>query len=203
MAASTHPRLPRATLTLALAVVAGTTAHSAILTGGFAGTGAGERIEQVAGFVAPVWREETGTRVEVSGTFVQHEIGEGSVFIRMLEEACPLALVWHGAAGFQLVPPGGLPENTPTTPTTSGPQTVRWRLRVHFLQRPAQRLILETFQEGRWQMVLDRKMEVELEKVREWLEAGGVLTVGIAGPVELGDDVSVKVARDGTLLLVY
>jgi hypothetical protein len=180
-------------------------ARADALVGGFAGSAGRERVEQVAGFASPVWQEE-GTFLEVGGTFVQTEAGEGSVFVRLLDVDRPLILVWHSAAGFQLVAPGSLPRNTPSTPTAGEARSVTWRLRVRSLRNPAQRLVLETRQgEGNgWQVALERTMA--LAGVRAWVEGdggenGGVLTVGIAGPVALVD-AGVRVVREGSLLMV-
>jgi len=184
---------------LSLPPMAAEAAH--IIIGGFAGTGNGECVENVAPLAVPVWREEFGTRLEVSGTFYQTATGEASVVIRLFDDERPLTLAWHGAAGFQLLLPGGLPHNAPTTPTPSAPQTIAWRLRVHAPQNPAQRLVLETRQpDGAWQVVLERK--AVLPGVREWVEEGGILTVGISGPLALGSDTHVRLFRDGVLLMV-
>lgn len=139
------------TATLFVSTPAGTFAKAETVVGGFSGTTGVERVEQVVSRQPPVWREGTGYRLVVSGCFIQTEVGEGSVFVRMFDEKRPLVLMWHGATGFQWVAPGELPENVPETPMLSDPQSVAWRLRVHALQAPEQRLVLEVRQaNGSW-----------------------------------------------------
>jgi hypothetical protein len=184
-----------------LVALAGVVARSETLVGGFAGSTGRERVECVAGFVAPVWQEGAGTFLEVRGTFVQTEAGEGSAVVRLLDEKCPLTLVWHGTTGFQWVAQGGLPCNTPVMSTPSEPQSVTWRLRVRSLHNRTRGCVLETRQpDGTWQGVLETHQA--LRGVREWVEEGGVLEVGLAGPVEWGDDLQVKMCREGTLLMI-
>jgi len=196
---TTHPIL-QICLYAALAF-AGTMAWANVIhVGGFAGNGVGERVEQVEPLALSAWREEFGTRLEITGTFVQTATGEGSVVVRLLDNNRPLIVAWHGATGFQLIAPGGLQQNTPAVSTPSGTQTVVWRLRIHALQRSAQRLVLETQDTGGlWHIKLENKMS--LHAVREWVEAGAGVTVGIAGPVAL-EVLSVRFFREGTLLLV-
>ena len=196
---TTHPIL-QICLYAALAFMGTVARASVIHVGGFAGTGYGERVEQVEPLALPAWLEEFGTRLEISGTFIQTATGEGSVVVRLLDNERPLVVAWHGATGFQLIAPGGLPQNTPAVSTPSGTQTVVWRLRIHALQRSEQRLVLETQKtDNTWQVLIERKMS--LHAVREWVESGAVLTVGIAGPVAL-DNAGVRLFREGTLLLV-
>ena len=196
---TTHPIL-QICLYAALAF-AGTMAWANVIhVGGFAGNGVGERVEQVEPLALSAWREEFGTRLEITGTFVQTATGEGSVVVRLLDNNRPLIVAWHGATGFQLAAPGRLPYNTPAVSTPSGTQTVVWRLRIHALHRSEQRLVLETQKmDNTWQVLVERKMS--LHAVREWVEAGAMLTVGIAGPVAL-DNAGVRFFREGTLLLV-
>jgi len=188
----------------AIAVLAGTVAFASVPVGGFTGTNHMETVENVAGMSAPEWSQGAGTYVEVTGTFVQTETAEVSVWIRLLDEALPLTLSWHGAEGFQLVASGTLPQNIPATPASSGPQTVTFRLRIRSLQNSIQRLVLETRQpDGSWLKIFEKSMALNTVRAREWVEEGGVLRVGIAGPVEwLGDSARVRVLRDGTLFLV-
>jgi hypothetical protein len=196
-----HPRFD--VCLCAIAVILGTTAMADTLTGGFSGTAGVERVERVASLLPPVWREGAGFRLVVSGTFTQTENGEGSVVIRLLDDEKPLTLTWHSATGFQLVAPGGLPLNTPASSNPSEPQMVTWRLRIHSLQSPEKRLVLETQQpDGGWLVVMERRMV--LNGIREWIGDGdgGVLTVGIAGPVALGEDTRVEISREGTLILL-
>ena len=198
-----------AILTFALATVAGMLAHAHVIVGGFAGDGVGERVEEVAGLAAAQWLEEAGAGLEVKGTFVQHEAGEASVVIRMFDSKRPVVLAWHGAAGFQCVRQGGLAANVPEVSTASGPQVVKWRLRARGVNNAAQWIFLEVQNEAGEYVEVFREQWV-LQGVREWLEGahgkleevGGILTVGIAGPVALRDT-QVRVARDGTVLLVY
>ena len=184
--------------------LAGTVASANVIVGGFTGTNGMETVENVAGVSAPEWSQGVGTFVEVTGTFVQTETAEASVWIRLLDEALPLTLSWHGAQGFQLVAPETLPQNIPAVSVASGPQTVTFRLRVRSLQNSIQRLFLETRQpDGSWLKIFEKNMALNTVRAREWVEEGGVLRVGIAGPVEwLGDSARVRVLRDGTLFLV-
>jgi len=187
----THMRNPHTVLALFAAMaIAGTVAFAQH----------GERVEDVAEMPTPAWSESAGIYIDVSGTFIQTAPGEGSVFIRLLDEARPLILAWHGATGFQLTPPGRLPQNTPAIATLSNPQNVAWRLRIRSLKNPVQRLVLETRQPNEnWQTLFEKSMT--LNGAREWMEEGGSLRVGIAGPVTL-DETRVRMVRDGTLLMV-
>ena len=182
----------------------GTVVSANVPVGGFVGTNHMETVENVAGISAPEWSQGAGTYVEIMGSFVQTETAEASVYIRLLDEALPLTLSWHGAEGFQLAAPGSLPHNMPAAPASSGPQTITFRLRIRSLQHPGQRLVLETRQPGGgWLKVLEKNMALDLNGAREWVEEGGLLRVGIAGPVEwTGDSTRVRVLREGTLLLI-
>ena len=187
----------------AVLALAGTALSANVLVGGFTGTNHMEIVENVAGMVAPEWIEGAVTHIEITGTFIQFEPGEASVFIRLLDEPFPLSLVWHGAEGFQLIAPGSLPQNIPATPTPSGLQSITFRLRIRSLHNPAQRLIVETQQpDGSWLNVLEKTMVLNKTRVREWVKGGGVLRVGIAGPVEWTGDARVRTLREGTLLLI-
>ena len=187
----------------AVLAFAGTVLSAHVPVSGFTGTNGMEIVENVAGTIAPEWNEGAGTCIEITGTFIQTETAEASVYIRLLDESFPLTLSWHGAEGFQITAPGRLPVNTPATPTTSNPQTVTWRLRIRSLHNPAQRLIVETKQPGGgWLKVLEKSMALELNGAREWVEEGGILRVGLAGPVEWTGDTRVRVLRAGTLVLI-
>ena len=85
---------------------------------------------------------------------------------------------------------------------TSGEQTVSFRLRINFLRGQTQQVVLETRRvNGGWEKVVEAKMNLPKGVVSEWVEGGGVLTVGVAGPVEFMTT-SVRVLREGTVLLV-
>ena len=188
----------------AVFVIAGTALSANVIIGGFTGTNHMEIVENVAGMYAPEWSQGAGTYIEVTGAFHQTETAEASVWIRLLDDALPLTLSWHGATGFQLIAPGSLPQNIPATPTPSGPQTITFRLRIRSLQHPAQRLVLETKQPGGgWLKVLEKSMALNTIGAREWVEEGGILRVGLAGPLAwTGDATRVRLAREGSLFLV-
>ena len=188
-------------LIIALTALAGTVAFSNTLIGGFAGSVNKERIEQVAGLVAPVWEDVIGMNVEVVFTLTQTAVGEATAVIRLLDEKRPLTLVFHSTAGFQLVPPGGLLENTPANPSQGGPQTCTIKLRVHHLKSAVQTIVLSELQpDGKFLPMLIKTMALR-DTLRPWVEAGGELTVGLAGPIKISD-ADVKIFREGTLLLV-
>jgi len=92
----------KTTPALALFAITGTVAFSNPITGGFAGSAGKERVEQVAGLVAPVWPDAAGMNVEIIFTLTQTAAGEATAFIRLLDEKCPVTLVYHSATGFQL-----------------------------------------------------------------------------------------------------
>ena len=187
---------------LALATIAGTVAFAKIFVGGGAGSEGCERVELVAGEALPVMIDDTGTYVDIRATIRQTALGEGTVFVRLLDEKRPLVLAWHSVAGFQIVKPGRLPENNPAVSMASGEQTVSFRLRINFLRGQTQRVVLETQRvNGGWERVVETKMSLPQGVVSEWVEAGGVLTVGVAGPVEFMTT-GVRVLREGTVLLV-
>ena len=89
-------------------------------------TGTGERIEQVAGDVLPVWREETGVYVEVNGRYVA--TGDASIVLRMVDEKSPLTMVWNSAGNWQLLAPGALQRDFSTQ--GGGNVAATWRLRL-------------------------------------------------------------------------
>jgi len=172
-----------------------------VLAGTVARAQNGERVEVVAGTTAPAWIESAGAFIEVNATLVQTAAGEASAFFRLLDTERPLIIAWHTATGFQLAAPGRLPQNIPENPTPGNPQTVALRLRIRSLKSPAQRLVLETRQpNGSWQLVFEKTMA--LNKTREWIEEGGVVKAGLAGPVELAGGMRVRVLREGTLLMI-
>ena len=183
------------------AALAGTSVGAnTLLLGGFTGTANVERVELVAPLALPEWREDVGTRLEIAGTFVQTATGEVSVVIRLFDSDEPLILTWHGAEGFQLVPPAGLPQNIPATPAQSNPQTVEWRLRFTPQNNATHRVHVDVQQpDGSWQVLLGRA-DVPLA-IRDWYEAGAVSKVGIAGPVEFGN-LKTRFFRAGTLLIL-
>ena len=167
------------------------------MVGGFAARGGGERVERVVGNALPVWREEAGVYLEVSGRFVA--AGEGSVVLRVADEKRPLTLVWSSTGSWQLLAPGALPRDFSTQEMTSDGESATWRLRVRGLQRPLQRAELWVLSAGGWQVVCEK--DVALPEVREWVEEGGVLTVGVAGAAGL-EDANVRVVREGVLFMV-
>jgi hypothetical protein len=180
------------------AVSAGMAALAGAVTGGFAGSAGREQAGEVAGSLPPAWQERAGSFVEARGRFVQAGPGAASAFVRLFDAGRPLALLWEGASGFQVVFPGEFPLDGPVA--AGGAQTVEWRPRVRSPQSPVQRVVLETRQSnGGWQVVSDVKGVVR--GVREWVEAGGVLSVGLAGPVEWLD-AGVRVWSEGTVFMI-
>jgi len=162
----------------------------------------GERIEQVVGDILPVWREETGVYVEVSGKYIA--TGDGSIVLRLADEKYPLTLAWNSAGNWQLLAPRTMQRDFSAQATPSGGHVAAtWRLRIRGLQRPLQRAQLAVLNAGRWEVVHEKNMA--LPGLREWVEEGGILTVGIAGAVgavvEM-EDANVRVIRENTLFLV-
>ena len=181
-------------------VFAGTAAWAdVILVGGFAGTNHMERVENVASKTLPEWREEIGSYVEIVSTLVQTENGEASAVFRLLDSDFPLTLVWQsGVPGLQLIAPGGLPEDVETLP--GAPQSLTWRLKIRSLRHPVQRLILETKQpNGSWLKL--EETTLVLNGIREWVEKGGVVRIGVAGPIS-AEKTHVRSLRDGSLLII-
>ena len=185
----------------AILAFAGTVAGADVLhIGGFVGTANVERVENVASHTLPAWREEAGNYVEIVSTITQTENGDASVVFRLLDSEFPLTLVWQsGAPSLQLTAPGELPEDVETQAPGIA-QTLTWRLRIRSLRNPEQRVILETRQpNGSWLKVLEKTMA--LAGIREWVEEGGSLRIGVAGPVSV-ENTNVRTLRDGTLLMV-
>ena len=160
------------------------------------GQGVGERIEQVISGVLPAWREGTGVYVEVGGRYVA--TGDGSIVLRMADEKSPLTLVWDSAGNWQLLSPRALPRDFEAQATPGG-QTAIWRLRLRGLDKPLQRAQLAVLNAGAWEIVQEK--ETPLLGVQNWIDGGGVLTVGLSGSVEM-TDASVRVIREGSLFLV-
>jgi hypothetical protein len=158
---------------------------------------AGERIEFITGNVMPVWLETAGAYVEVSGAFATHAAAEASAVVRMFDEGRPLALAWDSAGGWQMLQQGGLPQDLEGERSRE-PQTMKWRLQVRGLQKSLQRLRLEVWDNGAWQRIAEQDMSVS--GVRDWVDDGGVLTVGLVGAELL--DANVRVIRENTLLMV-
>ena len=168
--------------------------------GGFTNNTPGESVAFVAPDALPAWQGLQGARLELSGTFHQTAPGEASIILRLFDPEQPLILAWHGAEGFQLVPPAGLPQNIPATPAQSNPQTIEWRLRVTSMESATHRVHLDVRQlDGSWQPLL--KLEHIPLAVQEWYEAGAVSLVGIAGPAAMAG-MNARFTRAGTLLIL-
>ena len=198
----TQMRKPHTALALSAALaLAGTTARANhIHIGGVAHNGPGERVEHVAPIELPAWQGVTGTRLEITGTFHQSTTGEVSVVTRLFNPDEPFILAWHGSAGFQLIPPGSLPRNTPAAAEQSNPHTVTWRLRVPATEGGAYQLRLDVQQpDGSWQNV--SVMNHTPPSLREWYENGAVSTVGIAGPATLVN-MNARFFRAGSILIL-
>lgn len=178
--------------------VAGGAVPAEPVVGGFAPGGSGERIEQVVGDALPVWQGDTGVYVELGGQFAA--AGDASIVLRMADEKHPLMLVWNSAGHWRLVSPGAVPRDFPAQAMPgTGVVTETWRLQIHGLHKPFQRVQLTVLNAGAWQVAMEKEMA--LPGLREWIEGGGIVTAGIAGTAGMADT-NVRVIRNGTLFLV-